>query len=76
MMLGTSMIGGLKFEPLPDQHLLDPPLLEHFSDLELVELELVELDVVDLAGCNADSSTLCSFVLREFELVVCGHPAR
>ena len=74
-MLGTSMIGGLTFEPLPDQLLPDPVLLEHFSDLELVELELVGLDVVDLAGCNADSSTVCSSDLREFALVVC-HQAR
>ena len=58
VMLGTSMIGGLAFEPLPDQLLPDPALLEHFSDLELVELELVGLDVVDLAGCNP-ASQLC-----------------
>ena len=67
MMLGTLK---LTFEPLPDQHLLDPPLLEHFSDLELVELGVVDL------GCNADSSTLCSSALREIDLVVCVHPAK
>ena len=71
VMLGTSKIGGLTFEPLPDQHLLDPPRLEHFSDLELVEL-----DGVDLVGCNDDNSTLCSSVLREIDLVVCVHPAQ
>ena len=66
MSLGSQL--EMTLEPLPDQLLPDPALLEQFSDLELVELELVGLDVVALAGWHVDRPIVCSFDLREFEL--------
>ena len=64
MSLGLQL--AMTFELLPDQLLPDPALLEHASDLELVELELVVFGVVALAGWHVDSPTVCFSARKVF----------